>query len=81
MQFGYNLVCVDGKFRKPFEVIFRYKKAVFYFANSITEESKYYIDVMKKYFTKKLLITKNDSKWTLGNVGFLAIFMLKAIFK
>ena len=35
--------------------------AVYNFINSMIEESKYCSDGMKKYFNKKLVMTKEDS--------------------
>ena len=51
-SYGYKLVCVDDKFSKPFKSYLG-ENAVYNFINSMTEESKYYSDVMKKNFFEK----------------------------
>ena len=60
-SYGYKLVCVDDKFGNPFK---RYlgKVAVYNFINSITEESKYCTEVIKKHFNKELVMTKEDNE-------------------
>ena len=64
-SYGYKLVCVDDKFSKPFKSYFG-KDAVYNFIGSMTEESKYCSDVMKKHFNKdfesstKCCIYEND---------------------
>ena len=51
-SYGYNLECVDGKFRKPFKSCL--DEAVAYnFINTTTGESKQGTDLMKKHFNKK----------------------------
>ena len=46
-SYSYKLICVDGKFRKPFNLG---KNEVYNFINSMIKESKYCSDVMKKTF-------------------------------
>ena len=64
-SYGYKLVCVDDKFSKPFKTYLD-KDAVYiyrmYFINNMTEESKYCSEVMKNYFNKKLVMTKEDNE-------------------
>ena len=60
-SYGYNLVCVDDKFSKPFKKCFR-KDAVYSFNNSMIKESKYCSEVMKKHFKKELVMTKEDNR-------------------
>ena len=51
--YGHKLVCVDDKFSEPFKTYLD-KDAVYNFINSMIEESKYFSEVMKKYFNKEL---------------------------
>ena len=60
-SYGYKLVCVDDKFSKPFKSYLA-EDAVYNFIPSMTKESKYCTDVMKKYFNKELVITKTDNE-------------------
>ena len=57
-SYGHKLVCVDDKFSEPFRSYLG-KDAVYNFTDSMKKESKYFSDVMKKYFHKELVITKN----------------------
>ena len=50
---GYKLVCVDNKFRKPFN-IYLDEDATHNFINSMIEESKYCSDMWKNILTKTL---------------------------
>ena len=52
-SYGYNLVYVDDKFSKPFKWYLSKD-----FINNMIGESKYYSDVMKKHFNKKLGMAK-----------------------
>ena len=56
-----KLVRVDGKFSKFFRSYLG-EDAVYNFINSMIEESKCCNDVMKKYFNKKLVMTKEDDE-------------------
>ena len=60
-SYGYKLVCVDDKFSKPFKSYIG-KDAVYKFINSMIEESKYCSDVMKKYFSKELVMIIDDNE-------------------
>ena len=81
-SYGYKLVCVDDTFRKPVKSYLG-KDAVYNFINSMTEESKYCSEVMKKHFNKELVMTKGTMKIlrALLNAGsvimVLVILMLK----
>ena len=55
----FNSVFVDDKFGKPFKTYLG-ENAVYNFINNMIEESKYCSDVMKKYFNKKFVMTKED---------------------
>ena len=55
------IVGVGDKFSKPFKTHLG-KDAVYNFIDNKIEESKYYIDVMKKHFNKKLVMTKEDNE-------------------
>ena len=60
-SYGYNLVCVDDKFSKPFESYLG-EDAVYNFICSMIEESKCCSGVMKKHFNKELVMTKEDDE-------------------
>ena len=59
--YGYQLVCVDDNFSKPFKSYIG-EDAVYNFINSIVEESKYCSEEMKKHSNKKLVMTKEDDE-------------------
>ena len=64
------------KFSKSFERYLR-KDAIHNFINIIIEESKYCSDMIKKHFTKELVMTKKKIKLrTLLNVGSVNMIML-----
>ena len=73
---------MDDTFRKPVKSYLG-KDAVYNFINSMTEESKYCSEVMKKHFNKELVMTKGTMKIlrALLNAGsvimVLVILMLK----
>ena len=52
---------MDDTFRKPVKSYLG-KDAVYNFINSMTEESKYCSEVMKKHFNKELVMTKGTMK-------------------
>ena len=60
-SYGYKLVFVDDKFNKPFR-IYLGEDAVYNFINSMIEESKYCSEVIRKHFSKELVMTKEDNK-------------------
>ena len=60
-SYGYKLVYFDNKFSKPFKTYLG-KDAVYNFINSMIEENKYYSEVMKKNFKKKLVMNKEDNE-------------------
>ena len=60
-SYGYELVCVDNKFSKPFKSYLR-EDAVYNFIDSMIEESKYFSEVMKKPFNKELVMTKKHNE-------------------
>ena len=59
-SYGYELVCVDDKFSKPF------KDAIYNFINSMIEKSKYCSDMMKKHFNKENAMTKEENEMKLS---------------
>ena len=69
-SYGYELVCVDNKFSKPFKSYYG-EDAVWNFINSMIEESKCCSEVMKKPFNKELVMTKKDNEdfQNFANVG------------
>ena len=79
---GYKLICVDDKFIKSFKLYLE-KDAVFNFINSMTEESKYCNELMKKDFNRILVVTKEDNKIfrTLQNIGSVIMITLMVMLK
>ena len=57
--------------------------AVYNFINSMIEESKYCSEVMRKYFNKELLMTKEGNKIlrTILSIGYVIIIMLIMMLK
>ena len=78
----YKLVCVDNKFSKTFKTYLG-KDAVYNFISNIVEESKYCIEVMKKDFSKEIVMTKEDNEdfRTLLNIGSVTMIMLRIMSK
>ena len=60
-SYGYKLVCVDNNFRRLFKTYLG-QDEVCNFINSMIEESKYCSEVMKKYFNKERVMTKEDDE-------------------
>ena len=58
-SYGYKLVFVGYKFSKRFR-FYLGEDAVYNFINSMIEENKFCIDIMKNNFSEKLLMTKED---------------------
>ena len=54
-------MCIDDKFSKPFKAYLG-EDAIYNLIKSTMEESKYCSDVVKKYFKKELVKTKEDNK-------------------
>ena len=69
-------------FSKPFKSYLG-KDAVYNFINSMTEESKYCSEVMKKHFNKELVMTKGTIKIlrALLNAGSVIMVLLILILK
>ena len=69
-------------FSKPFKSYLG-KDAVYNFINSMTEESKYCSEVMKKHFNKELVMTKGTMKIlrALLNAGSVIMVLLILILK
>ena len=63
-SYGYKLVCVDGKFSKPFKTYWG-KDTVYNLINNMIEESKYCIVVKwwKNILTKKLWCLRKTIKF------------------
>ena len=80
-SYGYKLVCVDDKFSKPFKIYLG--KDEYNFINSMNEESKYCSDVMRKYFNKELVMTKeeNENFKNSTNVGSVILIILMLMLK
>ena len=60
-SYGYELVCVDNKFSKPFKSYFR-EDAVYNFTDSMIKESKCCSEMMRKPFNKELEMTKKHNE-------------------
>ena len=60
-SYDYKLVYVDDKFSKPFKTYLG-KDAVYNFINSSIDESNYCSGVMKKHFSKELVMSKEVFK-------------------
>ena len=60
-SFAYKLVCIDNKFSKDV-VLYRGKNAVFKFIQCIFKEYNYCRNVLKKHFTKNLVMTAEENK-------------------
>ena len=52
---------VDDRLNRPFKTSLG-KDAVCNFINSMIEESKYFIEVTKKHFTKELVMIEEDNE-------------------
>ena len=81
-KYGYQLVCADDKFHKPFNTYLG-KNAIHNFINSMIRESKYCSDAMKEHFNEELVMTEEDNEIlrTLLNVGFVITIILIMILK
>ena len=51
-SYGYELICVDDKFSKPFKSYLG-EYAVYNLINSMTEENEHWIDIKNKNFNKR----------------------------
>ena len=60
-SYGCNLVCVDDKSFKTFKTYIG-KDAIYNFINIMIDESKYCSDVMKKHFSKELVMTNGENE-------------------
>ena len=60
-SYGYKLVCPDDTFSKLFKKYLG-EDAVYNFINSVIEESEYCSKMMKKHFSKELLMAKEDNE-------------------
>ena len=81
-SYDYKLVCVGNKFSKPFK-LYLGEDAVYIFIINMIKESKFFSDVMNKYFNKELVIAIKMMKTfkPLLNVGFVIIYMLMLMLK
>ena len=59
--YHYKLVCADDKFSKPFKTYLG-EDVVYNFINNMIEENKYCSEVIKKRFSKELVMTKGDNE-------------------
>ena len=56
---AYKVVCIDDKFSQSF-VIFKGKNAAYEFIKAIFQEHKYCKKIMKKHFSKNLVMTEEE---------------------
>ena len=59
-NYGCKFSCVDDKYSKPFKSYLGEDSVFNFVNNSVINESKYCIEVMKKHFTKKLVTFKKE---------------------
>ena len=59
-SYGNRLVCFDNQFSKSFKTYLG-QDVVYNFINSMIKENKYCSDVIKKYFNKELVMSKEDN--------------------
>ena len=60
-SFVYKLVCIDDKYSKDI-VLYRRKKAVYKFIQSIFNEYSYCRSIMKKHFNKNLIMSAEEEE-------------------
>ena len=60
-SYSHKLVCVDGKFSRPFKSCLG-EDTVYNFLNGMVEESKRCTDIMKKHFNKEHVMTKENDE-------------------
>ena len=58
-SFAYKVFCIDDRFTKPV-VVFRGGNAVYEFIKAILKEYKNCKKVMKKHFSKNLIISEDE---------------------
>ena len=58
-SFAYKVVCIDDRFSKPV-VLYRGKNAVYRFVKAILEEYYYFKNMIKKFFSKNLVMSAED---------------------
>ena len=61
-SFAYKLVCVDDEFTKSI-VVFRDENAAYKFIEAILKQHQYCKKVMKKYFNKNLIMSKEEKNY------------------
>ena len=60
-RYSYILVCADDKFSKPFKKHLS-KDVVYSFINNVMEQIRYCRKVVKEYFNKELVMTKEGNE-------------------
>ena len=60
-RFAYKVVCVDDKFSKPV-VLYKGKNIVYRFTEAILQEYDYCKKVIKKHFSKNLVMSAEDEE-------------------
>ena len=75
--FAYKLVCVDDKYSKLI-VVYRGQNAAYKFIEAILEELEYCKIIMKKHFSKNLIITEEEEKqFQLTNICWMCEKIIK----
>ena len=71
-SFAYKIVCIDNKFSKKV-VLYRGKDAVYKFIKSILSEYNYCRKVMKKHFSKNLIMSAGEEEtFQLSNICWIS---------
>ena len=58
-SFAYKVVCINDRFSKPI-VVFRSENAAYKFIKAVLKEYEYCKKVMKKHFSKNLIMSKEE---------------------
>ena len=66
-SFAYKLVCIDDEFTKPI-VVFRGKNAAYKFIEAILKEFEYCKKVMKKHFSKNLIMSEEEKEFQSSDI-------------
>ena len=58
-SYAYKIVCIDNRFSKPI-VVYKGENTAYEFIKTILKEYKYCKNIMKKYFNKNLIMSKEE---------------------
>ena len=70
-SFAYKLISVDDRFSKPI-LLYRGENAAFKFIEAILKEYEYCKKVMKKSFSKSLIMTEEEEKFQSSNICWIS---------